>query len=113
MSEIEFQPPELEELQELLPAYEILSFIASGGMGAVYQARQKTLDREVAIKILPREFGEDEEFRTQFEAEAKAMAKLNHPNLIGIYDFGNVDGMLYLVMEYVNCLLYTSDAADE
>ena len=97
-----FQPPEIEELQELLPAYEILFFIAAGGMGAVYHARQKSLDREVAIKILPREYGADEDFRKQFESEAKAMAKLNDANLIGVYDFGEVDGMPYLVMEYVD-----------
>jgi len=102
MSSPSFQPPETQELQELLPAYEIIAFIEAGGMGAVYQARQISLDREVAIKVLPREFGADAEFRRQFEAEAKAMAKLNSPHLIGVYDFGEVDGMPYLVMEFVN-----------
>ena len=70
-------------------------------MGAVYQARQTSLDRPVAIKILPREFGADPVFRESFAAEAKAMARLNHPNLIGVYDFGDIDGMLFLVMELV------------
>ena len=97
-----FTPPELDEIAALLPQFEILSFIAKGGMGAVYLAKQKSLDREVAIKILPRNFGEDEAFRSSFEAEAKSMAKLNHPNLIGIYDFGQIDGMLYIVMEMVH-----------
>ena len=97
-----FTPPELDEIAALLPQFEILSFIAKGGMGAVYLAKQKSLDREVAIKILPRSFGEDEAFRSSFEAEAKSMAKLNHPNLIGIYDFGQIDGMLYIVMEMVH-----------
>ena len=97
-----FVPPEPEEIAELLPNFEVLSFIAKGGMGAVYLAKQKSLDREVAIKILPRNFGEDLEFRTSFESEAKSMAKLNHPNLIGIYDFGEIDGMLYIVMEMVH-----------
>ncbi len=101
-SSSDFIPPELEEIAELLPNFEILSLIAKGGMGAVYLARQKSLDREVAIKILPRHFGEDEDFRASFETEAKSMAKLNHPNLIGIYDFGQVDGMLYIVMEMVH-----------
>lgn len=100
-SSSDFIPPELEEIAELLPNFEIISLIAKGGMGAVYLARQKSLDREVAIKILPRHFGADEDFRTSFETEAKSMAKLNHPNLIGIYDFGQVDGMLYIVMEMV------------
>ena len=97
-----FVPPTPEELVPLFPAYEIESFIASGGMGAVYQARQRSLDRPVAIKILPREFGADEQFRASFEAEAKAMARLNHPNLIGVYDFGDIDGMLYIIMELVH-----------
>ncbi len=96
-----FVAPSLEELAPLFPAYEIEVFIAAGGMGAVYKARQKSLDRDVAIKILPREFGEDEQFRASFEAEAKAMARLNHPNLIAVYDFGDIDGMLFIIMEFV------------
>jgi serine/threonine protein kinase len=98
----QFEAPSPEELHELLPAYDVLAFIAKGGMGAVYKAHQKSLERDVAIKILPREFGADEDFRKRFEDEAKAMAKLNHPNLIGVYDFGEVDGMPYIVMEFVD-----------
>ena len=98
----QFKAPSTEELQELLPAYDVLSFIARGGMGAVYKAHQKSLERNVAVKILPREFGEDYDFRRRFEDEAKAMAKLNHPNLISVYDFGEVDHMLYIVMEFVD-----------
>ncbi len=97
----DFTPPELEEIGRLLPAYEVHYFIAKGGMGAVYMARQKSLERDVAIKILPRHFGEDASFRASFETEAKSMAKLNHPNLISIYDFGQVDGLLYIIMEMV------------
>ncbi len=70
-------------------------------MGAVYHALQRSLDREVAIKILPRELGADPGFYRSFETEARAMAKLNHPNLIAVYDSGSVDGMLYIVMELV------------
>ncbi len=98
---LEFHAPSIEELQPLFPAYEISGFIAQGGMGAVYAARQVSLDRRVAIKILPRQFGADPQFRSSFEAEAKSMARLNHPNLIGVYDFGDVDGMLYIIMELV------------
>ena len=98
---IPFQAPSPEELAALLPQYAINGFIAQGGMGAVYLGRQIALDREVAIKILPREVGADPEFRESFAAEAKAMARLNHPNLIGVFDFGDVDGMPYIVMEYV------------
>ena len=96
-----FQAPEIEELRQYFPAYELGGFIAQGGMGAVYSAQQKSLDRPVAIKVLPRQLGADPQFRASFEAEAKAMAKLNHPNLIGVYDFGDADGMLYIVMELV------------
>jgi len=101
MSIPQFEAPQVEDLQDLLPTYEIIDFIAKGGMGAVYRARQISLDREVAIKILPSEFGENEDFRKGFEAEARAMARLNHPNLIGVYDCGEVEGMPYIVMEYV------------
>ena len=96
-----FQAPTLEELAPLFPKYSIDAFIAKGGMGAVYLATQISLERQVAIKILPRELGKDQKFRESFAAEAKAMAKLNHPNLIGVYDFGEVDGMPFIVMEYV------------
>lgn len=96
-----FVAPTPEELAPLFPAYEVHGFIAAGGMGAVYQAQQRSLDRPVAIKILPREFGADQQFRANFEAEAKAMARLNHPNLIGVYDFGDIDGMLFIIMELV------------
>ncbi len=99
--DLEFIAPSVEELQPLFPAYEITSFIAQGGMGAVYAARQISLDRAVAIKILPRQFGADPQFRASFEAEAKSMARLNHPNLIGVYDFGDADGMLFIIMELV------------
>lgn len=98
---IAFLAPEASELAPLFPGYEIEGLIATGGMGAVYCAVQKSLDRTVAIKILPQEFSNDAAFCAGFEAEAKAMARLNHPNLIGVYDFGEVNGMLYIIMEYV------------
>ena len=77
-------------------------FVAQGGMGAVYDARQKSLDRPVAIKILPREFGSDAQFRGKLRGRGQGHgASLNHPNLIGVYDFGEVDGMLFIIMEFV------------
>jgi serine/threonine protein kinase len=96
-----FVAPEPADLAPLFPVYDIQGLIATGGMGAVYCAVQKSLDRTVALKILPMEFSKDAAFCAGFEAEAKAMAKLNHPNLIGVYDFGEVDGMLFIIMEYV------------
>ncbi len=102
MSSTSFEAPTPEALSTLLPAYHFTAFIAQGGMGAVYKAKQIALDRDVAVKVLPRELGDDPIFRESFETEAKAMGRLNHPNLIGVYDFGSIDGMLYIVMEYVN-----------
>ena len=98
---IGFVAPDPADLAPLFPGYEIQGLIATGGMGAVYHAVQKSLDRAVALKILPRELSKDAAFCAGFEAEAKAMARLNHPNLIGVYDFGEVNGMLYIIMEYV------------
>eukprot|EP00095_Tigriopus_kingsejongensis_P001415 snap_masked-scaffold2091_size21117-processed-gene-0.1 protein:Tk01415 transcript:snap_masked-scaffold2091_size21117-processed-gene-0.1-mRNA-1 annotation:"hypothetical protein" len=107
---IQFNPPEPSDLSQYLDGYEVTSLIATGGMGAVYKATQVSLDRQVAIKLLPEEFGEDPSFREQFQAEARAMAKLNHVNLIGIYDFGEANGMPYIVMELVSgkSLYYSS-----
>ncbi len=96
-----FVAPDPADLAPLFPGYDIQGLIATGGMGAVYCAIQKSLDRTVALKILPMEFSKDAAFCAGFEAEAKAMAKLNHPNLIGVYDFGEVNGMLFIIMEYV------------
>jgi len=96
-----FKAPSIDEIQDKFSNHDVKSFIAKGGMGAVYLATQISLDREVAIKILPQEFGDDENYKISFETEAKAMAKLNHSNLVGIYDFGSVDGMLFIIMEYI------------
>jgi len=107
---IQFDPPDPTELSKFLDGYEVTSLIATGGMGAVYKATQLSLDRAVAIKLLPEEFGEDPSFRNQFQAEARSMAKLNHVNLIGIYDFGEANGMPFIVMELVagKSLYYSS-----
>lgn len=96
-----FVAPPIEELDELLDGYKFNAFISQGGMGAVYKATQTSLERPVAIKVLPVEFGADETFRDSFQHEARLMAKLNNPNLIGVYDFGDMDGMLYIIMEFV------------
>ena len=97
-----FGTPKPKELNALLPAYEVKQRIARGRMGAVYLARQKSLDRDVAIKVLPRNFGTDPAFRTRFEEEAKTMARLRHPNVIGVHDFGEVEDYLYLTMDFVD-----------
>ena len=103
--QIIFEAPESSYLNGLINGYSVEKLIATGGMGAVYLGTQISLDRTVAIKILPREFGEDEEFREAFQREAKVMASINHPNLIAVYDFGEIDGLLYLIMEYAESTL--------
>ena len=87
-----FQPPSVAELAPLFPQLEILELIGKGGMGAVYKARQKQLDRIVALKILPPGIGDDPAFAERFAREAKALAKLNHPGIVTLYEFGQVGG---------------------
>ena len=84
-----FNPPGVAELAPLFPQLEILELIGKGGMGAVYKARQKQLDRIVALKILPPGIGHDAAFAERFAREAKALAKLNHPNIVTLYEFGS------------------------
>ena len=97
-----FDVPSVEEMAALLPQYAFEKLAAFGGMGAVYRGRQVSLDRPVAIKILPPEFGMQEDFADRFKSEARAMAKLNHTHIVGVYDFGiTKEGHLYLVMEWV------------
>jgi RNA polymerase sigma factor (sigma-70 family) len=96
-----FTPPTPAELAAKFPELEILAFIGQGGMGAVYKARQKLLDREVALKILPPGIGAEPAFAERFAREAKALAKLNHPGIVTLYEFGQADGLFYFLMELV------------
>lgn len=82
--------------------YELLAKVGEGGMGAVYRARQLPIDREVALKLLPPELARDREFIERFLREARATAKLNHPNIIAGIDVGQADGYYYFAMEYVH-----------
>ncbi len=94
------EPPNLERIAAAFPQLEILELLGVGGMGAVYKARQKKLDRFVALKILTEAPGQGD-FRERFEREGRLLAKLNHPNILTVYDFGESDGFFYLLMEYV------------
>jgi len=97
-----FVAPTPDELAKLFPQLEIIALIGQGGMGAVYRARQKELDRLVALKILPPGIGKDPAFAERFTREAKALAKLNHPGIVTIHDFGRTDGLFYFLMEFVD-----------
>ena len=97
-----FEPPTVSRLAELFPALQIIELIGAGGMGAVYKARQEGLDRVVALKILPEEFGHDVKFALRFTREARTLAKLNHPNIVSVYEFGDTEGTYYFLMEYVD-----------
>ncbi|MEP6672974.1 MAG: protein kinase, partial [Chthoniobacter sp.] len=96
-------PPTAEKVARLLPQYGIESLIGRGGMGAVYKGVQRTLDRAVAIKLLPAEVAADAQFVTRFEREARTLAKLQHSRIVTIHDFGRTsEGHLYFVMEYID-----------
>ncbi|WAM34777.1 Stk1 family PASTA domain-containing Ser/Thr kinase [Caldicellulosiruptor morganii] len=82
--------------------YSVIEKLGSGGMSVVYKAKDKVLNRYVAIKVLRSEFASDEEFLTRFRTEALAAASLSHPNIVSIYDVGEQEGMHYIIMEYVN-----------
>ncbi|MHB8974249.1 MAG: serine/threonine-protein kinase [Pirellulaceae bacterium] len=98
-----FVPPTVEEVAARFPQLEILGLLGRGGMGAVYKARQKELDRLVAVKILPPEVSADAAFAERFTREARALARLSHPKIVTVYDFGRTgDGLFYFVMEYVD-----------
>src|SRR5580765_6437297 len=99
-----FQPPTIEEVARLFPHLEILAFVGKGGMGAVYKARQPSLDRLVALKILPPQAASGPGFGERFAREARALAKLSHPNIVAIYEFGQVHDLAYFVMEFVDGL---------
>jgi tRNA A-37 threonylcarbamoyl transferase component Bud32 len=97
-----FTAPTPEELADLFPQLEILELLGQGGMGAVYKARQPGLDRFVALKILPPEAVRDPAFAERFSREARALAKLNHPNIVSVYDSGKAGDLYYFIMEFID-----------
>ncbi len=97
-----FVPPTVEEMAKLFPQLEILELAGKGGMGAVYKARQKQLNRFVALKILPPGIGSEPAFAERFTREAQALAQLNHPNIVTLYEFGETSGQFYFLMEFVD-----------
>ncbi len=98
-----FRTPSLSEISRLFPEWEVLGFVGRGGMGAVYRVRQKNLDRVVALKVFL-DRPDDPEFAARFQREARALARLNHPSIITVHDFGQREEMYYLLMEFVDGL---------
>ncbi len=90
-----------ESRRQQIPGYEILAKIGSGAMATVFKARQVSLDRIVAIKVLPKRFSENPQYVERFYKEGKAAAKLNHPNIVQAIDVGEASGYHHFVMEYV------------
>ena len=99
-----YVPPTPEELSPHFPDLEILELVGRGGMGVVYKARQKHLNRLVALKILSPSVGKDPAFANRFAREAQAMAMLSHPHIVAVHDFGQAGGMYYFLMEFVDGL---------
>ena len=97
-------PPTPADLAPLFAGLEIMEVAGHGGMGTIYKARQPQLDRFVALKILSPELGKDQTFAEHFSREAQALAKLNHSNIVRIFDFGQAGGFYYFLMEYVDGL---------
>ncbi len=99
---VPFTPPSMEELAKLFPQFEIISLLGKGGMGAVYKARQASLDRFVALKILAPQTEGGPSFTERFNREARALARLSHPTIVAVHEFGEAGGMHYFIMEYVD-----------
>jgi serine/threonine protein kinase len=96
-----FVPPSPQELTARLPNLEVTEILGHGGMGVVYKGRQPLLDRQVAIKLIRPEFGDDEDAQRRFIHEARALARLTHPYVVSVFDCGKAGDVYYFVMEYV------------
>ncbi len=91
-----------QPVEVLSDRYELHRKLARGGMADVWLARDRVLDRPVAVKIMFAEFATDQLFVERFRREAKSAGNLNHPNIVGVYDWGEQGGTYYSVMEYIN-----------
>ncbi len=98
----ETTPPLPADLAAHFPQLEIMELLGQGGMGMVYKARQSQLDRLVALKLLPIRDSHDPAFAERFAREARALAKLNHPNIVSVHDFGQTGSYCYFIMEFVD-----------
>ncbi|MGD0092822.1 MAG: protein kinase [Planctomycetota bacterium] len=101
-TELELVDETKEPINIDIPNYQILARVGQGGMGAVYKARQMSMDRIVAIKVLNERYASNPEFRDRFTREARAAGKLNHPNVIHVHDISSANGRHYFSMEFVD-----------
>lgn len=100
---VQWKVPPIEEVARWFPHFRILDFLGRGGMGAVYKASQNSLDRTVAIKLLPSEIGKEADFAVRFVREAKTLAKLKSPHIVTVYDSGTAaEDHSFFVMEFVD-----------
>ena len=86
---------------DVVAGYRVESRIGRGGMGVVYLAEHQTLRRRAALKIIAPDLADDSDFRERFLREARIAATLTHPNVVTVYDAGEIDGLLYIAMQYV------------
>ena len=91
-----------EKIPQQIGNYKILGRLGKGGMGDIYKAVQNSLNRVVALKVLPPHFGRDPEFAKRFEIEAKAISLLQHQNIVSIYEYGEENGYRYFAMQFVD-----------
>jgi tRNA A-37 threonylcarbamoyl transferase component Bud32 len=94
--------PTLDEVSAAFPDLELVDLIGHGGMSAVFKARQPQLDRVIALKVLPKSLAETPGFNERFSREGRVLARLSHPNIVAVHDFGESGGFAYLIMEYVD-----------
>src|SRR5258706_6575710 len=88
-----------ELIGQRLGQYEITGFLGEGGMATVYRARQTSIQRDVALKVIEASLSDDEDFLKRFEREAQVIASLNHAHILKVFDYGREKGIVYLVME--------------
>ncbi len=96
------QPPAIVDVAAAFPQFEVVEMIGHGGMGAVFKVRQAKLNRFAALKLLPQSLATDSAFADRFEREAQLLAKLSHPNIVAVYDYGQAGEFFFLLMEHVD-----------
>jgi serine/threonine protein kinase len=99
-------------LGKMFGNYQLVQKVGQGGMGLVYKGRQVSLDRVVAVKILNKSLCDNAEFIKRFEREAKSIARINHPNIMAVYDFGQTDGIYYMVTEFIEGFSLSKQISD-